>query len=152
MNTFDIRFSPPLRPAEPYPVPGHLADWLSVSFVQHVQAAYPHEHLVQYAVDGEIFAYYPASILTLLNDLDLELALFRRRENHDMTLSGYTVLHVEFQGDLARLFDPTRCDHHQHGEPLGDFAVADLESKFTSATSALWGLILSIQNHDGSVG
>lgn len=145
MSRFEITFVPPLGPVEPRPVPENLRERLNVPFVQHVQASYSHEHLVQYVVNGELFAYYPTSILTLLNDLNLELTLLRGRENHEVTLSGYTVLRLEFHGDVAQLFDPARRDDDRPEESLGEYEVAELESKFQSAAATVWGLILSLR-------
>lgn len=64
------------------------------------------EYDVLYHVDGQIFGYYPSSVVTVLNDLHWEWEQTRDRLSHSMTLSGYTVLTIEFIGDLAFFSDP----------------------------------------------
>lgn len=87
------------------------------------------EYDLIYKVNGMIFRYYPSSILTLINDLDLEMNLFKERSNHIVTLSGYPVLEIDFDGESVLFIDPIR-DGVGERRILGDrfwvFAVEDV--------------------------
>ena len=97
---------------------------------------------VHYLVDGRVYGYDPASLLTVLNDLAQELELCERRESHGMTLSGYTVLTVEFDEAGATFSDPgvrgTRAAGGQIGEPVDPDAIC---AAFRSAVGAVRSIV-----------
>ena len=96
--------------------------------VKSINKNYKIEHRLEYRIGKNVFTYYPASIITILNDLDLELCLIKKRISHSMTLSGYEVLRMEIDSDKATLFDPT--SRSGSNKIAGVFLVDELESKF----------------------
>jgi hypothetical protein len=137
MSSFVIAFVPPLQPKERYAFPPSFSELN----VERIQAAYSEEHRIEYIVNGEMFTYYPASILTILNDLDLELELIRSREDHLMTLSGYTVLRSEFHDEMTWIIDQVARGPDGHDKVIGDFPASELEAQFQNALSVVWGVI-----------
>lgn len=138
MSRFLITFDPPL----PSAVTAEPSLDLAGVDVATVVAAYPHEHNVLISIDESIFAYCPASILTVLNDIHLEWMLIRERVSHDVTLSGYTVLEA--------IFEQERVQFHSPAWPpaaVGDkFDATYLEDMFQAATARVWGVVRSIQD------
>lgn len=102
---------------------------------------------VRYLVDGRVYGYYPASLLTVLNDLAQELELCERRESHEMTLSGYTVLILEFDEAGGTFSDPVvrgaRPAGGQIGEPM---AQEEICAAFRSAVHDIWSITPRIRN------
>jgi hypothetical protein len=140
MSNFVIEFRPALPPA-----PGSQGD-ISLKSVQvdKVLNAFPQPYDVWYDINGSRYCYYPTSILTMLNDIHLEWELIRKRESHNMTLVGYTVLEMTFTGETICFFDPVERAQGR-GEPIGgEFAADVIEKTFKSALDALWSLIRSI--------
>lgn len=138
MSEFSIAFDPPLPTAIIMEPPLRL-DELDVGAVR---AGYPTEHDVLYSIDRRVFAYYPASILTVLNDIHLEWTLIQERSTHDVTLSGYTVLKAIFEQGGFQFHDPPWPP-----TPVGaPFDAAYLEDRFQAATAAVWGFVQSIGN------
>jgi hypothetical protein len=131
-----ISFDPPL-PDAPTAPPLNLTG----VDVAAVTAGYPRQHNVIYSIDGRNFAYYPASILTVLNDVHLEWMHIRARISHDVTLAGYTVLEAVFEDGEFQFLDP-----RWPPTPVGDrFDAALLEDMFKTATDAVWSVVSSIQ-------
>ena len=97
---------------------------------------------VHYVVDGRVYGYYPASLLTVLNDLAQELELCERRESHEMTLTGYTVLILEFGEAGGTFADPVmrgaRLTGGQIGEPMDP---DDICAAFRSAVRDVWSIM-----------
>lgn len=138
LSEFLITFDPPLPPAAPLEPPLRFEELDSLA----VAAAYTIEHDILYSIDGRIFAYYPASILTVLNDIHLEWTLIRERSTHDVTLSGYTVLEAIFEQGGFQFRSPAWPP-----APVGErFDTVSLEAKFRAATAEVWGLVRSIQD------
>lgn len=142
MSEFTITFNPPLPVTAAIEPPSKL-EGLDVAAIT---AGYVIEHDVLYAIDGRVFAYYPSSILTVLNDIHLEWTLIQERGSHDVTLSGYTVLEaIAEQGGFqfrSPAFPPM---------PVGDiFDATYLEDKFRMAAATVWGLVCSIQDENPS--
>lgn len=140
MSEFQITFAPPLPPVVAIDPPMRL-DHVDVATIT---ARYRTEHDVLYSIGGMVFAYYPASILTVLNDLHLEWCLIRERGSHDVTLSGYTVLEAVFDKGYFQFRTPA----WPSAPVCGRFDAAYLERKFRGAVSEVWGLVRSIQSGD----
>ena len=102
MSNFSIFFHPPLPSVEIKTTDLSL-EALNVRLVLD---KYPVYHSIVYTIDGAKFEYYPASVITVLNDLHLELKMLEERRSHHMTLSGYTVLEVRYQNEMAQFYDP----------------------------------------------
>lgn len=96
---------------------------------------YHKEHDIIYFVNDRSFRYYPASLVTILNDLYQELESAQNGESHMMTLSGYTVLEIQFRVGKAIFFDPLRHSLEGRNEPLGEFSAAEIVSEFQSAVN-----------------
>lgn len=109
MGKFTVEIEPSVPPA--LVVPSKLSlDGLDYN---KVLSNIPGEYNIRYYVEEESFTYYPASILTITNDIFLEWELTQKRESHNMTLSGYTVLTMIFKNDYVYFIDPTSV----HNEP-----------------------------------
>lgn len=101
----------------------------------------PSEFDIRYLLDGRRFSYYPASILTILNDLHLELGLFQKRKPHDITLSGYTILRVSFLGEFAVFTDPVEELHGDMGRAVcGNVIAIDVEESMRNAVQNVWSV------------
>lgn len=138
MSKFTITFDPPLPRVVAINPPSTLEN-LDVSAIA---SGYKTEHNVLYNLDEKVFSYYPATILTILNDIHLEWMLIRGKFTHDVTLSGYTVLEAIFEQDGFQFRDPAWPP-----TPVGErFDAAYLEGKFRITIATVWGLIQSIQN------
>jgi hypothetical protein len=65
-----------------------------------------------------------------------------------MTLSGYTVLQVDFESDKAIFYDPIEHSlKEKGGVAVGHCAASDLEAIFRDALNTLWE---SLQNRLGA--
>ena len=140
MSEFQIAFNPPLPAVAAMDPPMRLDD----VDVSAVTTGYRIEHDVLYSIGGKVFAYYTASILTVLNDLHLEWCLIRERCTHDVTLAGYTVLEAVFEEGCFQFRSPA----WPPAPVCGRFEADYLERKFRSAVAEVWGLVRSIQNAD----
>jgi hypothetical protein len=141
LSEFLITFDPPLPAAAAIDPPSKFDDLDPVA----VAAGYATEHDIRYVIDGRVFAYYPASILTVLNDVHLEWTLIRERSTHDITLSGYTVLEAIFERGGFQFRSPAWPP-----DPVGERFDPDcLEAKFREAAAEVWGVVRSIQ--DGEI-
>lgn len=141
MSEFLITFDPPLPAAAAIDPPSKLGHLDSAA----VAAGYATEHDILYSIDGRVFAYYPASILTVLNDVHLEWTLIRERSTHDVTLSGYAVLEAIFEQEGFQFRSPAWPP-----DPVGArFDAALLEATFRAAAAEVWGVVRSIQ--DGEI-
>lgn len=138
MSRFLITFDPPLPLAVTAEPPLDLA---GVDVIA-VAAGYPHEHNILLSIDGRIFAYHPASILTVLNDIHLEWMLIRQRVSHDVTLSGYTVLEAIFERESVQFRNPAWPPAMVGNK----FDATCLEDVFQAAAARVWGLVQSIQD------
>jgi hypothetical protein len=114
--------------------------------IGRIRRDHPMQHDVQYVIDGDIFTYYPTDILTVLYDLYQEWLLATQRKSHDMTLCGYTVLEIQYSGEVARFFDPGA--RAKGGvSPVGEeMDAAYIEKKFADVVATVWGFVLSISN------
>lgn len=102
---------------------------------------------VVYHLDDRAFRYYPANILTILNDLHQEWELVRSRTPHLMTLSGYTVLEIVFEGGAAVFLDPLEGSAGEK-KRIGDAVwVVAVEEAFRSATEQ----VLSVVRNAGAI-
>ncbi|CAN0416653.1 unnamed protein product, partial [Phaeothamnion confervicola] len=137
-STFLIAFEPPILPAETVPVPESLEglDWTEILAV-HTQY-----YDVLYRIDGKLFCYYPADVVTVLSDLHFEWQCARKRQSHVVTLSGYTVLDIDFQGETARFYDPLERSLGSERQSIGgEFSAESIEFGFRSASAAVWNLM-----------
>jgi hypothetical protein len=138
MSVFRIEFDPPVPPA---PRPFAPLSWDKLQY-QKIAEAFPQEYDIAYWIDDRQFRYYPASIVTAINDIQLELDLIRERNNHYMTLSGYTVLELRFSDGRARFYDPVGVGKDRKDKPIGtDFDATAIERAFKSAIDSLLFLV-----------
>jgi len=106
---------------------------------------HPEKYDIIYYVAGQRYAYYPSSILTVLNDLYEEWTLIKGRSPHIMTLSGYTVLDMNFVDDSVRFLKPLP------GSPVGRVFLCEcpydtVEQAFRSATEQVLSFVRSDRN------
>ncbi len=136
MTGFSIDINPPLTIGE-YSCPITLEGIDAESVLRN----HPEEYDIEYMIGGCSFRYYPASILTVLNDLHQEWGLVRDRIPHAMTLSGYTVLEMDFEGEAVLFYDPVKTSgetRQRVGEPTWVIAVEDA---FRVATEQALGVV-----------
>lgn len=97
------------------------------------------EYNLTYSVSGQRFCYYPSSLATLLNDILWEWQLMKDRKAHQMTLSGYTVLEADFDGDDALIYDPLdRVRLGSAARPVGSLSALEVEYELKSKLDAVW--------------
>lgn len=148
MGSFTVEIVPPL------PAVGADSKRLSYDDLENIriesldfERIYSHhteEYDVRYHVGGRVFAYYPSSIVTVLNDLYQEWEFVSSRTPHTMTLCGYTVLEVDFKEEEAIFLDPVA--YHRTGtrelisEPV---SAAVVEQAFRSAVVGVLRVIES---------
>ena len=138
MSEFRIEFDPPVPPAP------HRYSKISLDRLQcdQITRAFSQEYDVIYCIDDKQFRYYPASILTVINDIHWEWEFAKRRESHNMTLSGYTVLDLVFTGEKAQFFDPITPSQSSGKNPVGsEISAGATEVAFKSALDTLLYLI-----------
>ena len=141
MSSFTIEISPKIAPSQKRV---NAIEWDAID----VSAASDRfkQYDVHYLVDGRVYGYYPASLLTLLNYLAHELELCERRESHEMTLCGYTVLIIEFDDAGATFSDPvtrgSRAAGGQIGEPMDP---EDICGAFRSVVRDVWSIMPRIR-------
>jgi hypothetical protein len=140
LSEFLIIFDPPLPPAVIADRPIVLED----VDIRSVSQRYTQDHDVSFAIDGEIFSYYPSSLLTVLNDIHLEWTLIQKRLSHDLTLSGYTVLEASYEHGRFQFHNPA-WPPAPVGNPID---AVYLECKFRASTAAIWNLVCSIEKGD----
>lgn len=142
MNNFTIEITPDLPQyisSEPISF-----DYINIIDARVALADYPKYYEIIYHLAGKSFRYYPASILTILNDLHLEWELVRSRVAHSMTLSGYTVLEVSFEGEAALFADPLKQSPSGASTLIGEpIWVLGVEEAFRAATERVLGVIRS---------
>jgi len=101
---------------------------------QRILTVHTQEYDVTYRIDHRLFCYYPASILTVINDLHQEWELARSRTSHLMTLSGHPVLEVEFDGETALFLDPVQLLGFRVRKPIGEpISSSAVEATFEAA-------------------
>jgi hypothetical protein len=133
MNNFAIKIEPGL-PETPF----HGSISLDEIDAKGILSRHPEKYDIIYNVGGQAYRYYPASILTILNDLHQEWELIRSRKSHAMTLSGYTVLNMDIDGEAVMLRDPLSTI----GQPVSDVIwVVAIEEAFREATEKVLGAI-----------
>ena len=138
MSSFTIELRPPVPPA-PYPQENiSLSDLNLRELLDNFQQEYD----IIYHIGGKTFCYYPASIVTVLNDIDWELQLIKKRESHLVSLSGYTVLELLFDDGKAVFYDPVERAHNSAAKPIDDaFDPINLEKAFKECLDSIWYLI-----------
>lgn len=139
MATFKIEIDPAM-PESAQVAPMSLEDIDAGNVLDH----HPEQYDIIYHLDGRSFRYYSADILTILNDLHQEWELVRSRTPHLMTLSGYTVLEITFEGESAVFLDPVdglANEKKRIGDPIWVVAV---EEAFHSATEQVLSVIRGI--------
>lgn len=131
-SVFDIEFDPKIRGSH------KLYNPVDVRSIVPKASYYDigHYYDVRYVICGERFQYYPAPILSVINDLDLELTLVRDRQSHEMTLSGYAVLNVDFVKDGA-LF--RRIGSRSTTLMCDPIQASHMEMKLSRALSSIYG-------------
>lgn len=145
VSTFRIEFEPRLPKAETKTTSLSL-DHLDVG---RILTGHTQEYDVRYRIDQKTIGYYPASIITVLNDMYEEWTLARSRTSHTMTLSGYPVLQVEYDGETALFLDLVQFLKYGIRKPIADpISALDVEAAFRSALEH----ILSVTNYYGSQG
>ena len=147
MSSFRVEISPPLPPASCEYEGEDIRELLAEDISQLLQVVCD----VRYHVSQRLFCYYPSSILTALNDLHLEWDFVRKRASHDMTLSGYPVLTMFFNGERALFYDPVEAARDPDAAPLvGELDGACVEREIKSALDAVWSLIRCAGRKDPS--
>lgn len=136
MSTFSISFKPNIGEVGDCNFPQSISDM----DVSSLMVRYPTQYEVSYRIDEIIFTYYPSSIITLINDLWLEFEKLLNRDNHDMTLSGYTVLKMDFKDGKVVFFDPSR-DSSSLSQVGDKFDLIDIDIEFRRALSAVWNYV-----------
>src|ERR1700754_396005 len=107
MTEFSVTFRPPIPPAtRRHDLDATKVNWGRVH--DAAKAAGLPELDPVYTVAGRVFGYYPADAYIALSDMLGAADAFARRVDHDMMLSGYTVLLVEFREERAYFFNPVR--------------------------------------------
>ena len=66
------------------------------------------KYQVIYNSDDDKYAYHPADIITILNDISGELDAFERSESHYISLSGYNVAYAICKGGFVWFSDVPR--------------------------------------------
>ena len=136
--SFEIDIAPHLPVVEI--TPGSV-DFSRLDFARIIENV-TGEYDIRFIINERRFSYYPSSVLTVLNDLHLELDLFRLRKPHDVTLSGYTILRVRFEDRSAIFVDPVE---ELHGDvnraTCGDAIASDVEQKLQSAVRNVWSVV-----------
>jgi len=130
VSTFTIEFEPEL------PKVKRKTASLSLDCLDFARILTVHrqEYDVTYRIDNRVFSYYPASIATVINDLHQEWELARSRTSHLMTLSGYPVLEIEFEGETALFLDPAQLLGFRVRKPIGEpVSPIVIEATFQSA-------------------
>lgn len=138
MTEFAIEFDPKI----PGDATGKIDYDLSTLQAKVIMSTIPTEYNLIYVIDGTRFFYYPANILTVLNDLDLELSLVRDRRAHGVTLSGYTVLEIKFENECAHFFDPVGGVGYSRRKIGTGVDAAELENELMYSIARVWNYIL----------
>ena len=141
MAEFCIEIEPALPPHSlslTAPIPDHPS---AVIDVRRIYSAYNIEHTLDYKLSsGHPYRYYPTDILTVLNDLQLELKTMQSREDRDMTLVGYTVLQAMIRGDKVESLQASK------GTPsLGLFSLAQIVEALEVALHDVWCFVQHLQ-------
>lgn len=140
MNHFKIMLDPPI-PRAPGVYPKISLDMIDLD--KTIQAV-SQEYNIYYLAAGRYFTYYPASILTIINDIDLEFTLIQKRKSHLMSLSGYTILEMVFTGERVYLFEPFDVLGSEK-KPIGAaFEASYIEQAFKVTLDSLWHLIKAV--------
>lgn len=142
MAGFEIELSPRLASA-----PSAYGD-ISLENLDYaaINSLIREEYDVHYVVFGRKFGYYPASIITVLSDIFEEHEQACNKNSHLMTLSGYTVLGVDFVGDQAQFFDPAKRLREGKEGWIGErLDAGKVKQVFKSALDDIWFLIQSHQ-------
>lgn len=134
MSSFRITISPPL-PYQDVTPSDVLLDDLDYA---RILLSHTQEYDLTYHVDSFEFRYYPASIITVLNDIHEEWILARQRANHDMTLSGYTVLRIEFEQDNVVFSDPLPNDQVGYKSLNFIFNANVVEEEFLTVLKSIY--------------
>lgn len=130
MSSFTIEFKPEL-PKIKRKTASLSLDGLDFG---RILTLHPQEYDVTYRIDHQVFGYYPASIVTVINDLHEEWKLARSRTSHIMTLSGSPVLEIEFEGETAIFLDPSQLLGFRVRKPVGEpMSALGVEATFEAA-------------------
>lgn len=140
MSTFNIKIVPDIPDYE-----GVIYfDKINDLSYKYINISFETEYEIIYHIAEESFRYYPSDILTILHDLYHEWQLVRTRTPHLMTLSGYTVLEIDFEGEAVIFKDPVEFSvsgvSKLIGEPVWVLAV---EEAFREAIERVLGLVQS---------
>lgn len=134
MKDFTIHFDPPLRQLQGREEDADLKNLgMSLSMYNDSDAIN-----IIFRVGTLEFGYYPAAPVTILYDLVAELDMLRKKEDHRVLLSGYTVLEVHFVHSELFFLDPVSKAQMNNHEPIaGPFASADIEGEILNAISTV---------------
>jgi hypothetical protein len=138
MSTFRIEFDPPV------PAPWRSYSEISLDRLPYEQIyrAFIQEYDTIYWIDDVSFRYYPASILTVINDIHSEWELIKRRESHQMTLSGYAVLDLFFTREGVQFRHNVGPVGRRRSQPVGaTFGASKIETSFKLALDSLLCLV-----------
>jgi hypothetical protein len=135
--SFKVEVIPILAPSSLLDKP---VDWNQVNSIA-IFRSISQEFSVVYRVNDRSYAYYPSHILTTLGDLNTEWELSLSRTSHEMTLSGYTILNVKFQGGDAIFFDVDQ-NVELPSATVYRAAAEHVEREFARATSLVWNYIV----------
>lgn len=138
VSQFAVVFHPPLPSVAPYrgSVSLHDVNWGRVAAV--ISQTYD----VEYIVGVARLRYYPASIITVCNDLYEEWNLMKRREDHVLRLSEYPLLDVRFVGDAVDFFYSHEFSLGAARKPIsGKYDADSVENVVAGAFQSVWSVI-----------
>jgi hypothetical protein len=137
MQDFLIQFDPSIPPVRSAPRPRMSIPRLYTA----AEAANTPELDPRYKLAGRTFGYYPAHVTTVLADMLAEAEAFAGRVDHGMTLSGYTVLLVEFRDGKAVFRDPVNSARTGGRLIAGGYDPDEIAEAFRSAADAVWAWV-----------
>lgn len=102
--SFKIVFEPPLELLAAIEPPDTLE---GVQVPQELRLR-EHSYSMSYKIHDRTFSYAPANILTILNDIYLERDLIASLNSHMMRLSGYPVVGILIERNIAQFYEAVR--------------------------------------------
>ncbi len=137
MDEFAVTFDPPIRAARKQ----HQIkpNWTRIYAASVAARLAPLDPV--FRVAGRTFGYHPADASVVLGDLLGAAEIISGRIDATISLSGYTVLLVEFREDRVFFRDPAGS-YPNGGAPVGgSFHADEIELTLRRAADAVWELI-----------
>jgi hypothetical protein len=141
---FSIEIVPPFPPAAehgPSPFQGEVAALWQGPLARHGEL-----HQIIYRVGGEMFAYYPANIIVVLEDLQAEAQAFAAGRSHYVEVAGYAVAYAHCKNDHVWFCEPPQIFGTEDDQPLIGPGVP-----LQTVRRTLSRAVADVQNHVGAL-